>query len=136
MSDNWRIQAGNKSELQKIFTPAEVKAFGENIMDFNPIHFDAVYAAQTQFGKPIVHGIYVSGLISGILGSSLPGEGTIYMSQTLKFVRPVFVGEEVTAVVEVLTVREDKPIAKLKTTCYNASGETVVEGEALVKFRP
>ncbi len=127
------LQPGQQAEIRKRFGPEEVAAFAELSEDRNPIHLDPQFAAQTAFGAPIVHGILLSSLLSGLLGQHLPGQGTIYLGQTLKFVRPVLVGEEVTARVTVSQVREDKPIVTLITEVLNARGEPCVQGEAVVK---
>ena len=92
------------------------------------------YAKETVFGKRIVHGILTSGLISAVLANKLPGPGTIYLGQDLRFVAPVFVGDDITAEVEIAEIREDKHIVKLNTTCYNQDGKVVISGMATVKF--
>ncbi|GAA4900238.1 MaoC family dehydratase [Ferrimonas pelagia] len=125
---------GQSAEISKIFGPAEVAAFAELSEDRNPIHLDPEFAAETPFKKPIVHGILLSSLLSGLLGQKLPGDGTIYLGQTLKFVRPIFVGDEVTARVTVAEVRSDKPIVTLRTEVLNHKGEPCVQGEAVVKI--
>ncbi|MBY5992160.1 MaoC family dehydratase [Ferrimonas balearica] len=127
------LAQGQSAQIQKVFGPDEVAAFAELSEDRNPIHLDPDFAAQTPFGGPIVHGILLSSLLSGLLGQHLPGEGTIYLGQTLKFVRPVLVGEEVTARVTVAQVREDKPIVTLVTEVLNSQGQPCVQGEAVVK---
>ena len=92
------------------------------------------YAKQTVFGKRIVHGILTSGLISAVLANKLPGPGTIYLGQELRFTAPVYLGDDVTAEVEIAEIREDKKIIKLNTTCVNQDGQTVITGVATVKF--
>ncbi|SHH98054.1 MaoC family dehydratase [Ferrimonas marina] len=124
---------GQSAEVTKVFGPAEVAAFAELSEDRNPIHLDESFAAATPFGQPIVHGILLSSLLSGLLGQKLPGEGTIYLGQTLKFVRPVLVGDEVTARVTISQIRDDKPIVTLLTEVLNSKGEACVQGEAVVK---
>lgn len=114
------------------FTPEVVARFAELVGDHNSIHLDAEAAARTQFGRPIVHGMFVAGLISAVLGEELPGLGTIYLGQTLRFEAPVYVGETVTASVEVIAVREPKRIVTLRTVCHTAAGVRVVSGEAVV----
>ena len=91
-------------------------------------------AAASIFGKRVVHGMLVASLFSALLGVELPGKGTIYLGQTLSFKAPVFLGEKVTASVEITEIREGKSIAKLRTLCVNDKGVTVIEGEATVKF--
>jgi len=98
----------------------------------NPFHIDEEFARQARFGTRIVHGMLVTGLITAVLGSKLPGPGTIYLHQELDFRHPVYIGDTVTAVVEVLHVREDKPVVTLSTNCYNQNEVLVVEGKAIV----
>jgi acyl dehydratase len=125
---------GDKATLVKSFTEEEVRLFTRISGDDNPLHLDPDYAATTPFGRPIVHGLLVSSLFSGLLGAHLPGHGTIYLGQTLAFKAPVFVNEEVEASVEVIAVREDKPIITLKTVCLKSNRTVAVEGEAVVKI--
>lgn len=128
------LYVGQKASLQKTFTAADVTAFGGVSLDVNPLHMSDEYAKTTIFGKRIAHGILVSGLISAVLANKLPGEGTIYLGQELKFVAPVFLGDDIKAEVEVAELREDKKIVKLNTTCTNQDGKTVITGLATVKF--
>jgi len=128
MPNNLRI--GKCASLTKQFTEVEVYAFSELVGDRNPIHLDEAYAAQTDFGKRIVHGILTAGLISAIFGEELPGPGSIYLGQTLQFLAPVYIGDTVTAKVEVTGMRSDKPIVTFRTTCENQQGVVVLEGEA------
>ena len=123
---------GEKASLVKKISMEDVLNFSEFSLDSNPIHFDENYAARTNFKKCIVQGPMVSSLIGGVLGSKLPGNGTIYLSQTTKFLKPVFIGDEITANVEVVSVREDKPIVKLRTWVVNQNNECVLDGEAVV----
>lgn len=128
------IKIGDKATVVKAFSEADVANFAELSTDDNPIHLDKEYAANTMFQKNIVHGILVSSLISSALGTQLPGEGSIYMSQELKFVKPVYIGEECTAEVEVLSKRDDKQIIVMKTTVTTNNGETqVISGQAVMK---
>ena len=101
--------------------------------DKNPLHLDRDFGKASIFGHRIVHGMLVASLFSGIIGVKLPGKGTIYLRQTLKFMAPVSIGEKVTATVEILNIRENKPIITLRTTCVNQAGEVVLDGEAVVK---
>jgi acyl dehydratase len=127
-------QVGDRVSITKVFTQDEVEHFSELSLDANPIHLNPDYAQGTPFGRPIVHGMLVASLFSGLLGNQLPGEGSIYLGQTLRFIAPVYPGDQVTAIVEVTKVRQDKPIITLQTTCVNAEGITVIEGEAVVKI--
>jgi acyl dehydratase len=128
-----RLAVGDKASVTRSFSPADVAAFAEITGDRNPVHLDQAYAAQTQFQNRIVHGILTAGLISAILGTELPGPGCIYLGQNLKFIGPVFIGSPVTAHVEVIKIRDDKPIVTLHTSCVNEAGELVVDGEAVVR---
>jgi 3-hydroxybutyryl-CoA dehydratase len=90
------------------------------------------FAKKTRFGRPIAHGMWGLSLVSAVLGTKLPGPGTIYLSQTVQFKAPVFAGDTLTAKVKVLEVRQDKPIVKLETTCENQKGELILIGESVV----
>lgn len=127
------LKVGDKASRTKAFSPEEVTRFATMSTDTNPIHLDEDFAAASVFGGRIVHGMLVASLFSGILGAELPGEGTIYLGQTLNFKAPVPIGEKVTATVEVTHIRPDKPIVTLRTVCTNAAGEIVIDGEAVVK---
>lgn len=128
------LKIGQKASVQKTFTAADVTAFAGISLDVNPIHMSDGYAKNTIFGKRIVHGILTSGLISAVLANKLPGPGTIYLGQELRFMAPVYLGDDITATVEIIELREDKKIVKLNTTCVNQEGKTVVSGVATVKF--
>lgn len=128
------LYVGQKASLQKTFTAADVTLFGGISLDVNPLHMSDEFAKTSIFGKRVVHGILTSGLISAVLANKLPGPGTIYLGQELKFVAPVFLGDDIKAEVEVAELREDKKIVKLNTTCYNQDGKPVITGMATVKF--
>lgn len=125
---------GQTATIEKILDKQTVEAFASVSEDYNPIHLDEGFAKTTQFERPIVHGMLASSLISGLLASKVPGAGSIYLGQSLKFVRPIFVGETVTAKVEVTSVRDDKPIAVISTQVLNANGDVAVDGEATVMY--
>ncbi|MDO5096582.1 MAG: MaoC family dehydratase [Peptostreptococcaceae bacterium] len=128
------IKVGDRAQVTKAFSAEDVANFAELSTDKNPIHLDKEYAEKTFFKKNIVHGILVSSLISSALGTQLPGEGSIYMSQELKFLKPVYIGEECTAEVEVLSKRDDKQIIVMKTTVTTNNGQTeVISGQAVMK---
>lgn len=129
-----KIEVGQKAQITRKFTERDVGQYSELSMDFNPVHLDPDFAAQSMFGQRIVHGMLVSSLFSGLLGKHLPGEGTIYLGQDIKFKKPVYLDQNITATVEVIEVRDDKPIITLATTCVNDEGETVVTGQAVVLY--
>lgn len=127
-------RVGESATRAHNFTPEMVRQYADLVGDHNPLHLDAKYAMKTQFGRPIVHGMFVAGLISAILGEELPGEGAIYLSQSLRFVAPVYVGDTVTGTVTVTAVRAEKRLITLKTECVNTEGARVLIGEATVKL--
>lgn len=128
------IKIGDKASITKVFTSNDVEIFSKISLDSNPIHLDENYAVTTQFCQRIVHGLLVSGLISALLGTKLPGVGTIYLAQSLQFKKPVYIGNKITAYVEITKIREDKPIIILRTYCVNQNNEIVIDGEAIVKI--
>jgi 3-hydroxybutyryl-CoA dehydratase len=125
------IQPGMTAETAKTITEADILLFAAVSTDTNPVHIDAEAAAKSQFGQRIAHGMLSAGLISAVLGTRLPGPGTIYLGQTLRFRAPVKIGDTVTARVEVTSVDMAKKRVTLKTECYVA-GKVVIEGEAVV----
>lgn len=124
---------GTRAERIRTITEADIMSFAEVSGDHNPVHLDPHYAAQTPFGGRIAHGFLTASIISAILGADLPGPGSIYLGQTLKFLAPVRVGDTVTAGVEVIAVREDKRIVTLRTDCVIQDGTLALTGEAIVK---
>lgn len=130
------LKLGSSASLEKVLTDADIVAFAGLSGDVNPLHLSDAYAAQTRFGARIAHGMLAAGLVSAVLGTKLPGPGTIYLSQTLQFRAPVFVGERVKATVTVVDKREDKPIYTLSTVCSKDDGTVVLEGEAVILYEP
>jgi hypothetical protein len=100
--------------------------------DYNPVHADRAYAAATVFKEPIAPGIWTAGLISAVIGTRLPGPGAIYLSQDLKFLKPVKAGDSISARVEVVDVNREKNRIRLRTVCTNQRAEDVLTGEAVV----
>lgn len=128
------LKIGDSASFSKAFTDADVRAFAKISGDHNPVHLDEAYAAKTPFKKRIAHGMLTAGLISAILGTQLPGEGSIYLEQTLNFKAPVYLDETITATVTVVKLHERKPIATLETICKNQDGVVVLDGEATILF--
>jgi len=126
------FKVGDSAEITKTIEQADVDAFAGVTGDHNPVHVDEEFAKTTRFGKRIAHGMLTASLISAVLANKLPGEGSVYLGQTLQFVAPVFPGDEITARVIVKEIREDKPVMKLETVCLNQRGEIVIRGEATV----
>jgi 3-hydroxybutyryl-CoA dehydratase len=127
---------GRRAVWTKTVTEADVYAFAGITGDFNPLHVDEVFASRSRFRGRIAHGMLTAGLISAVLGMRLPGPGGIFLSQTLKFLKPVRLGDTVTAEAEVVNWREDRRILTLRTLCRNQHGEVVVEGEATLLVDP
>lgn len=128
------LAPGQKATRTKTITDEMIRTFAELSDDTNPVHLDDAYAATTRFGKRIAHGMLAASLISATLANDLPGPGTVYLSQSLQFKAPVYPGDAVIAIIEVKSVRDDKPIATLITTCVNQDNVTIIEGEAVVLF--
>ncbi|MEY2818421.1 MAG: hypothetical protein RL275_1884 [Chloroflexota bacterium] len=128
------LTPGQKATRTKTITDEMIRTFAELSDDTNPVHLDDAYAATTRFGKRIAHGMLAASLISATLANDLPGPGTVYLSQSLQFKAPVYPGDAVIAIIEVKSVRDDKPIATLITTCVNQDNVTIIEGEAVVLF--
>jgi 3-hydroxybutyryl-CoA dehydratase len=127
---SWSV--GATASRTKTISDEDVRAFAQITGDSNSIHLDDAYAASTPFGRRLVHGMLTASLISAVIGNDLPGIGTIYLGQDLKFKAPVFIGDTVTATVEIVKFREDKRITTLRTSCTKADGTLVIEGEAVV----
>lgn len=123
---------GQTATIAKTISETDVYLFAGITGDLNPAHVNEEYAKETQFKKRIAHGILSSGLISAVLGTKLPGPGCIYLGQTLKFVAPVYIGDTVTANVEIKSINNAKRRATLSTICTNQDGQTVITGEATV----
>ncbi|MEO9191797.1 MAG: MaoC family dehydratase [Acetobacteraceae bacterium] len=127
------LAVGQTASLGKTITEADILLFAAVSTDTNPVHINAEAAKASIFGERIAHGMLSAGLISAVLGTRLPGPGTIYMGQTLRFRAPVKIGDTVTATVEVTALDAAKRRATLKTTCAVA-GKLVIDGEAQVQI--
>jgi 3-hydroxybutyryl-CoA dehydratase len=127
-----KINVGETAEITRRITASDVEGFAGVSGDYNPIHLDEDFAKNTRFGRRIAHGMLTASLISSVIANKLPGAGSIYLGQTLQFVAPVFLDDEITARVTVKEIREGKPIVKLETICANQRNEIVIRGEATV----
>lgn len=128
------MKPGETATQTLIVQERVVEGFGKLVGDLNPLHFDEAFARTTRFGRRIAHGMLSASLISAVIGNKLPGPGSIYISQSLQFTSPVYLGDEITAKVTVLTVRDDKPIATLETICSKHDGTVVLKGQAVVAY--
>lgn len=126
------INLGDSASFRKTVTESDIILFAGISGDFNPAHMDAEAAADSIFGQRIAHGMLSASFISNVLGNSLPGPGTIYMGQELRFLKPVFIGDTVTATCTVVERQEEKNRLKLETLATNQRGETVISGSATV----
>ncbi len=125
------LAVGQKARFSKTVTDADILMFAAVSGDTNPLHIDAEYAATTPFKERIAHGMLSAGLISAVLGTKLPGPGSIYVSQALRFKGPVKIGDTVTAEVTVTELNPTRKRATFDTRCMVA-GKVVVEGEAVI----
>lgn len=129
------LYVGQTASLSKKFTHEEVLLFSMLSLDTNPIHINQDYAESSLFGQRIVHGHLAASLISGVIGTILPGNGAIYLNQNMNFRRPVYHDEVITATCTVTNIRQDKPIITLETICRNEKGDIVIDGTALIKIQ-
>jgi len=126
------LSVGQSARFSKTITEADIYLYAGVSGDFNPAHVNEEFAKKTFFKTRIAHGMLTASFISTIIGTMLPGPGSIYMRQQVNFLAPVKIGDTVTAIVEVAEILSEKKRVRLKTTCVNQEGTTVVDGEALV----
>ena len=125
------LKLGQSAERAHVVTEADITAFAEVSGDFNPVHMDEAFAQTTQFKGRIAHGMLSAAYISALLAGELPGPGAVYMSQSLRFRRPVRIGDEVTTKITVTAIDAEKARVTLSTVC-SVEGKPVLDGEALV----
>jgi 3-hydroxybutyryl-CoA dehydratase len=126
------LAIGDSAEFSKTVSESDIYLFAGITGDLNPFHVNEAYAEKTSFKGRIAHGMLLGGFISTIIGCYLPGPGTIYVSQELRFLAPARIGDTITARGEVVAINVDKNRVTVLTTCVNQDGVTVVEGEAVV----
>jgi 3-hydroxybutyryl-CoA dehydratase len=126
------IKMGQSAEITHTITKEDIQTFGDLSGDYNPLHFDEEWAKKTMFGGRSAHGMLTASFISAAIGMHLPGPGTIYMSQSMRFLGPVRIGDTITARVEVILLNDEKERVTLKTICTNQEGKVIMDGEALV----
>ena len=125
------FSVGDSAEFTKVFSEEDVFLFAGITGDRNPVHTSKEFAAKTRFKERIAHGLLTAGTISAAIGMKLPGPGCLYLSQTLEFKAPVFLGDEITARVEIVEVISEKRL-RMKTHCSNQDGVLVITGEAII----
>jgi 3-hydroxybutyryl-CoA dehydratase len=125
------LSVGQQARSARVVTEADILAFAAASGDMNPVHFDEEYAATTRFGTRIAHGMLTAAHVSALIGMRLPGPGSVYVSQTLSFRRPVRISDSVTTIVDITAIDDAKGMVTLKTTC-SVGGKPVLSGEAVV----
>jgi acyl dehydratase len=110
-------------------TARDVELYADITGDRNPLHFDPEFAARTRFGRLVAQGGITAGMLNALVAMDLPGPGTVFMSQTLRYLAPTYLGDTLTAEVEVVSVKPDKPVCQLRATVTNQHGGVVLEGE-------
>ena len=121
---------GQKASRSLTLTEKHVDTFAELTGDYNPLHFDKSFAKKTKFKKLVVQGGLTTGLLHALVAMDMPGPGTVFLSQNWKFTAPVFIGDTITAEVELISIHESKPVTELKINVKRQSGEIVLEGDA------
>ena len=131
------FKVGDFVESNKTFTGKSVQQFAELSNDMNPLHLNKEFAAKGLFGKRIVHGMLYAAMFSELIANKLPGPGSIYLEQNLKFLKPVFWDDTLTARVEIATILKQKSLYKLHTCIYKNDNidDLVLNGDALIKFQ-
>lgn len=127
-----RYEVGQQAWMTKTISESDVYLFAGITGDQNPAHVNEIYARKTRFGRRVAHGMLSAGLVSAVLGMHLPGPGTIYLSQTLRFLSPVYIGDTITAAATIISLDRERNRAVLKTEAVNQEGKTVLTGEAAV----
>ena len=130
------LEVGDSARRSRVVTARDIELFTELSGDRNPLHYDEAAAGRTRFGGIVVQGGVTSGLLNAVVAEDLPGPGSVFLHVDWSFRAPVRPGDEITAEVEVLEVREDKPITRLRTTITNQEGTVVLDGNALVWREP
>ncbi|WP_323019134.1 MaoC family dehydratase [Pararhodobacter sp.] len=133
---NGMPRVGQAAERSRTTSMADIEAFTAMTGDRNPVHYDEALARKTAFGKLIVQGGVTTGIVNAVVAEDLPGPGTVFLNTNLNFRKAVGVGETITGRVEVLTVREDKPLCTLKVSVTDSTGAICVEGEATTFTMP
>jgi len=124
------LEVGQTASRTMTVTEAHVRSYAEISGDYNPLHFDADFAARTRFRRLVAQGGLTTGILHALVAQDLPGPGTVFLSQNWKFTGPVFIGDTIVGTAEVLSVHDSKPVCQLRMTVAREDGETVLEGEA------
>ncbi len=130
-----RFEVGQKASIDRIIYPEDVEKFAKLSGDFNSLHMNEDQAKESIFGQRVCHGMLVGSYISAVLGMHMPGEGTIYLEQDLKFLKPVYLNEKIEIIAEIIEIIENREIVRLKTEVLKENGTVAVSGVAKVKAR-
>jgi acyl dehydratase len=125
-----RLAVGQKATRSMQVTADQVRTYAELSGDYNPLHFDQEFCAQTRFGRLVAQGGLTTGLLHALVAMDMPGPGSVFLSQNWKFTAPVYIGDTITAEATVMEVHATKPVSRLAIAVRNQGGETVLEGEA------
>ena len=123
------MTVGQRARRSLTLSQRDVDDYARITGDRNPLHFDPDFAAKTKFGRLVVHGGLTAGILNALVAEDLPGPGTVFMSQELRYLAPVYIGDTITGEVEVLEVHASKPVCRLKARVFRDDGELVLEGE-------
>jgi len=123
------LAVGQRARRTKTVTAKDVELYAEITGDRNPLHFDASFAGRTRFKRLVAQGGITSGMLNALVAMDLPGPGTVFMNQSLRYLAPTYLGDTLTAEVEVLSLKPDKPVCQLRATITNQDGAVVLEGE-------
>lgn len=126
------IRLGDHASLTKTISDHDVRQFADLSLDYNPVHLNDTFAEHSRFGRRIVHGALAAGLVSAVLGTRLPGPGSIYVSQTFQYKAPIYIGDTITATVTVTKVRPERRLFVLQTDVQTQTGTIVLTGEAVI----
>lgn len=124
------IEVGQTATRSLTLTQSHVDMYAEMTGDYNPLHFDEDFAKRTKFGGLIVQGGLTTGLLNALVAMDMPGPGTVFLSHDFRFTGPVYIGDTITAIAEVLKVHPEKPVTQLQIEITRQTGESVLEGEA------
>jgi acyl dehydratase len=123
------LRVGQRARRVQTILARDVELYAQITGDRNPLHFDQDFAARTRFGRLVAQGGIASGMLNALVAMDLPGAGTVFMSQSLKYLAPTYLGDTLTAEIEVLSLKPDKPVCQLRAAIVNQEGATVLEGE-------
>ena len=124
-----RLSVGQRARRTQTVTAKDVEMYAEITGDRNPLHFEPDFAKRTRFGRLVAQGGITAGMLNALVAMDLPGSGTVFMNQSLHYLAPTYLGDTLTAEIEVLSLKPDKPVCQLRATITNQDGTTVLEGE-------